>query len=133
MAAGNRSWCSNSDTISAPIIISTAASAECDTRGLTPLALEIPTGAGSFTALTIYIAFKVGMTSGALDYLRSEDGTLYKVTISANNTNGRAYLSATAFAAGWHYVQLITLAADGATTVNQAAARAIVIVGGKVV
>lgn len=133
MAAGNRSWCSNSDTIAANIVISTSASAEVETRGLTPLALEIVTGAGSFTATTIYIAFKVGMTSGSLDYLRSEDGTLYKVTIAANNTNGRAYLSPTAFAAGWHYVQLVTLAADGTTAVVQAAARAINIVGGKVV
>ena len=133
MAAGNRSWCSNSDTIAAPIVINTALSAEVDTRGLTPLALEIPVGAGSFSATSIYIAFKVGMTSGALDYLRNEDGTLYKVTSAANHTNGRAYLSPTAFAAGWHYVQLATLAADGTTAVNQAAARAIVIVGGKVV
>lgn len=123
-------WCSNSDVIAATVALNASASAELDMRGLTPLALELP---AAFTATSAYIAFKVGFTTGAAQYLRDKDGTMYTVSIADTNTNLRPYLSPTVFAAGWPYVQLVVLAADKATAVVQGAARSINVIGGKVV
>ena len=123
-------WCSNSDVIAADVALNASSSAELDMRGLTPLALELP---AAFSPPSAYLAFKVGFTSGSLQYLRDKDGTLYTAAVSATNTNLRCYLSPTVFAAGWPYVQLVVLAADKATAVVQGAARSINVIGGKVV
>jgi len=108
-------------------------SAEIDTLGLQPTALELPTGAASFEATTTLLLFKVGRTTGARDWLRDSSGTVVSVSVTANNTNGRVYLDANKFSGGWKYWSVLTISA-GTTEIAQAtAARTINLICGKVV
>lgn len=121
----------NTETASANIAASASASAEITLGGLQILGLELP---AAFEATTTAILFKVGMTSGALEYLRDKDGTSIYVTVAATNTNKRCNLDPAAVA-GWNYAQLVatTGAAAAPTAVVQTAVRTINLVLGKVV
>ena len=120
----------NTETVAATVAATASVSAEIPLGGLQILGLEIP---AAFEATTAAILFKVGMTSGSVEYLRDKDGVSKYVTVAATNTNLRCNLDPADFA-GWAYVQLVltTGAAAAPTAVVQTAARAIKLVLGKV-